>query len=173
MKTLVSFVLLLLVMGCAHVHVHRPFSDVNTMVVIAGQTNALLGSARAVIIDYRQTAGRDDGTAESKTPQLIVANFDELRDVKFIDTGMSLGAHAVGDVHSRQQVLVYRSGYEPAWLEKKLVGKKYRYPTTLALVPCDPVRSRRLAFDAISHVFRDESEKVRQSALKKLARYLD
>lgn len=173
MKKLAALLLSTLVFGCAHVHVQRPFADVNTMVVVAGRTNIVLGSAKALIIDFRQTPGQDKGSAEPKPPQLVVANFDELRDVKLVDKGVSVGAHAIGNVHSRQKVLVYRSGYEPAWLEKKLIGKKYRYPTVLALVPCTPVRSRRLAFDAVSYAFRDESEKVRQAALKKLAEYLN
>lgn len=173
MKTLVSLVLLLLVTGCAHVQVRRPFARVNTIVVVAGHTNIVLGSAKAIIFDYRQTPGRDEGSAEPKAPQLIIANFDELRNVKLVDKDVRLGAHAVGNVHSRQKVLVYRSGYEPAWLEKKPIGKTYRYPVRLALIPCDPVRGRKLAFDAVSYVFRDEPENVRQSALKKLARNLE
>jgi hypothetical protein len=173
MKRFAAFIFVLLSFGCAQLHVHRPFSDVNTMVMIAGKTNAPMGSTKAVVIAYRQTPGQEQGVAQPKTPKVFVVNFDELRDMKFVDRGVRVGAHAMGDVYCREKILVFRRGYEPAWLEKKLVGQEYLYPRTLALVPCRPVRSRRLTFDAISHVFRDEPESVRQSALKKLARELD
>jgi hypothetical protein len=174
MKTIASLLLVtLLGFGCVELHGHYPFSHVNTIVVAAGKTNAPLGSAKAVVIAYRQTPGRAEGLAQPKTPKVFVVNYDELRGVKFVDRGVRIGSHAVGDIYSREKILVYRSGFEPAWLEKKPIGKQFKYPTILALIPCDPVRGRRLVFDAVSNVFREEPETVRQAILKKLARSLE
>jgi hypothetical protein len=173
MRNFAGLIFVLLAVGCAQFHVHRPFQDVNTTVLMAGKTNAPLGSAKAVVIAYRQTPGQEKGIAQPKTPQIFVANFSDLHNFKVIDKGVRIGTYAVGDVYCRERILVYRSGYEPAWLEKKLHRKTYSYPATLTLVPCDPVRSRRLVFDAVSHVLQDEPESVRQAALKKLASQLE
>jgi hypothetical protein len=171
---LVAATLAMFASGCMpQMHATQPFGDANTMLVESHASTGMLSSAKAIIIVYRRTDAAVDGTSQPKPPKMIVVPYDELRDVRFMDTGLSFGSYVVGDVNCRTSVLVYRNGYEPVWLEKKFFGRDYRYPPSITLMRCDPVRGRRMVFEAVGAAFRGEAEKYRQQVLKKLAKELD
>lgn len=161
-----------LVAGCVHVHVYEPFKDINTMLVESGPQRPMLSSAKAILVVYRRTPETEKKGSAAKSVKLKIVDFDELRDVRFVDQEVSLGSSATGDVRGHEMILIYKPSYEPVWLERRRVGNEYRYPTALMLKPCDPVRARQLAADAIRNAFRFESESTRQAALKKLAQNL-
>ncbi len=154
------------------VRVYRPFKDVNTILVDARATNMMVSSAKAILVAYRRSVEGPDGTTEPKSPKLIVVDFDDLRNVRFVDQGVRTWNYAEGAVHSRESILIYKPGYEPTWLERRLFGKEYRYPAKIVLAPCDPVRGRKLVFDAVTQAFRGETESCRRAALQKLAGYI-
>jgi hypothetical protein len=165
--------LVLFVVGCVRVHVYEPFKDINTMLVEAGPQKPMLSSAKAILVVYRRTPETEKQGSEAKVPKLVIVDFDDLRDVRFVDQEVSLGSSTTGDVRGRESILVYKPGYEPVWLERRRIGKEFRYPSSLMLKPCPPVRARQLAADAIRQAFRMESESTRQAALKKLAANLN
>lgn len=162
--------LVAMAVGCVpHLRVYQPFKEINTMLVEPGATNMLVASAKAIVVDYRRTVEKADGTTEAKRPKLIVVDYDDLRNLHFVNQGFRTGNYTAGAVHSRESILVYRSGFEPAWLERKFFGKTYRYPTKLVLVRCDPVKGRKMVFDAIAQIFRGETESYRRATLTMLA----
>lgn len=158
--------------GCVHVRVYHPFKDVNTILVDPRAPKMMVSSAKAILIAQMRAVQQADGTTEPTKPKLIIVDFCDLRDVRFVDEQMKAWQYATGSVHSREAILVYKPGYEPAWLERRFVGKQYKYPSTLVLKPCDPLRGRKLVFDAVSTAFRGESESCRQAALRKMANYV-
>jgi hypothetical protein len=167
---LIAVVVAALAAGCVpHFRVYRPFRDVNTILIDSRATNMMVSSAKAVLVAYRRTVESAAGTTEPKSPKLIIVNYDDLRNVRFVNEGIRTWNFTAGAVHSRETVLVYRDGYEPAWLERRYFGKQYRYPTTLKLKQCDPVRGRKMAFDAVDRAFRGEPESHRRAVLKKVA----
>lgn len=162
-----------LAMGCVHVRVYHPFKDVNTMLVDARAPKMMLASAKAILIARMRNIEQADGTTAPTEPKLIVVDYCDLRNVRFVDEQMKAGKYARGSVHSREAILVYKPGFEPVWLERRFYGKEYRYPLTLALRPCDPVLARRLVFDAVAKAFAGETESCRQGALRKMAQYVN
>jgi hypothetical protein len=168
----VTVLLAALLMGCVHVGVYQPFKDVNTMLFEAGQGKALLSSAQAIIIGYRHTPETPERGSEPKEPTLMVVDYDDLPAVRFFDQQVSIGKSAAGSIRGHEAVLIYKTGYEPAWLERKRVGSEYCYPAVLTLRRCSPARSKRLICDAVRQEFRFESQSTRQAALKKLVRNL-
>lgn len=164
--------LIAIAVGCVHVRVYSPFKDVNTMLVDARAPKMMLSSAKAILVIHRRAVEKADGTTEPMSPKLMIIDYVDLRNVRFYDGQMSVGQYATGSVHGREAILIYKPGYEPAWLERRFFGKNYKYPMTLALVPCAPVRGRRLVFDAVTQAFRGEAESCRRAALEKLAEYV-
>jgi hypothetical protein len=164
--------LIALPVGCVHVRVYHPFKDVNTMLVDARAPKMMLASAKAILIAHMRSVEEADGTTVPTEPKLIVVDYCDLRGVRFVDERKKAGKYARGSMHSREAILVYKPGFEPAWLERRFYGKDYRYPVTLALRPCDPVRARRLVFDAVAKAFAGETESCRQAALRKIANYV-
>lgn len=158
--------------GCVHVRVYRPFKDVNTVLVDAKAPKMMVSSAKAVLVAHMRTVQQADGTTAPTKPKLIVVDFCDLQNVRFVDERLTAWQYASGSVHSREAILVYKTGYEPAWLERRFIGKEYKYPTKLALVACDPVRARRLVYEAVGKEFGGETESYRQEALRKLAKYV-
>jgi hypothetical protein len=168
----VTVLLATLLVGCVHVSVYQPFKDVNTMLVEAGSGKSMISSAKAILIVYRRTPEVGERGSEAKEPKLEIVDYDDLRTVRFVDEQVSFRSSARGSVRGHEAILVYKTGYEPVWLERRLSGREYRYPPALTLRRCDPVRSKQMVCDAVRQAFRLESESTRQGALKKLARIL-
>lgn len=142
------------------------------MLVDARAPKMEVSSAKAILIAHMRNIEQGDGTTAPTEPKLVIVDYCDLRDVRFVDEQMKAGKYARGSMHSREAILVYKPGYEPAWLERRFYGKEYRYPVTLALRPCDPVLARKLVFDAVAKAFAGETESCRQAALRKMANYV-